>query len=102
MQEGWSTATKIFIRLLTHESFEQLCLVFDEYRLISGISMQEAIKSTFSGDMCCAALAIGERFYYSVSFMHYPDSADSIYCIVLSRIRNERWRNEIRKKQKVF
>jgi annexin A7/11 len=58
VEEGWSTATKIFTRLLTHESFDQLCLIFDEYRLISGISMQEAIKSTFSGDLQYAYLAI--------------------------------------------
>jgi hypothetical protein len=60
VQEGWSTAAKIFIRLLTHESFDQLCFVFDEYRLISGLSIEEAIKSTFSGDLETAALCIGK------------------------------------------
>ncbi|CAL8104891.1 unnamed protein product [Orchesella dallaii] len=55
---AWSTETKIFMRLLTHEPYTQLRLIFDEYRKISGQSMEEAITTEFSGDLRNAMLTI--------------------------------------------
>lgn len=40
-RNAWSTERKIFMRLLTHEPVEQLRVIFDEYRRMSGQSMQE-------------------------------------------------------------
>lgn len=57
---AWSTETKIFMRLLTHEPYTQLRLIFDEYRKISGQSMEEAITTEFSGDLRNAMLTIGK------------------------------------------
>lgn len=48
------------MRLLTHEPVEQLRLIFDEYRRMSGQSMQEAIQTEFSGDLRNAMLTIGK------------------------------------------
>jgi len=41
-------------------------LIFDEYRLVSGLAMEQAVKSVFSGDVETAALATGMYFKYSV------------------------------------
>jgi annexin A7/11 len=58
------------MRLLTHEPVEQLRVIFDEYRVISGQSIQEAIQTEFSGDvknamLCIAKSAINRAQYYA-------------------------------------
>jgi len=62
-RNAWSTERKIFMRLLTHEPVEQLRIIFDEYRRMSGQSMQESIQTEFSGDLRNAMLTIGEYMY---------------------------------------
>jgi annexin A7/11 len=53
------TDEEAFTTLLAHESFAQLRIVFDEYRKISGKTIEQAVKSEFSGDTGEAVLTIG-------------------------------------------
>ncbi|CAL8113160.1 unnamed protein product [Orchesella dallaii] len=50
----WGTDEETFVVLLAHESFQQLRIVFDEYRKVSGKTIEQAIKSEFSGDLLTA------------------------------------------------
>ncbi|CAG7836046.1 unnamed protein product [Allacma fusca] len=52
------TDEETFVVLLTHASFAQIRLVFDEYRKISGKTLEEAVKKEFSGDLQAAIMAI--------------------------------------------
>jgi len=54
------TDEETFTVLLAHESFHQLRIVFDEYRKLSGKTIEQAIKSEFSGDIGEAVMAIGK------------------------------------------
>ncbi|XP_021951892.1 annexin B10 [Folsomia candida] len=93
-RNAWSTERKIFMRLLTHEPVEQLRVIFDEYRRMSGQSMQEAIQTEFSGDLRNAMLtivksAINRAQYYAEKLesamkgLRFDD--DTIIRIIVSR-----------------
>ena len=56
------TDEETFIVLLAHESFHQLRIIFDEYRKISGKTIEQAVKSEFSGDVGEAVMTIGKAF----------------------------------------
>lgn len=49
--------------ILAQEPFHQLRVIFDEYRKISGKTIEQAIKSEFSGDLLTAIETIGEKHW---------------------------------------
>lgn len=59
------TDEEVFNRIMAHASFEQLKLVFEEYRKLSGQSIEQAIKHEMSGELAEAMQAIGEYIYVS-------------------------------------
>ncbi|XP_073829569.1 annexin B10-like [Musca autumnalis] len=54
------TDEEVFNRILAHGSFAQLRLVFDEYKELSGQTLEQAIKHEMSGEMHEAMMAIVE------------------------------------------
>jgi hypothetical protein len=44
---------------LSHESFPQLQVIFDEYAKISGKTIEQAVKAELSGDVGDAIMTIG-------------------------------------------
>lgn len=66
-QQLWSageaklgTDEEVFNRILSHGSFEHLRLVFEEYKAVSGQTIEQAIEHEVDGDLQEAFLAIGE------------------------------------------
>lgn len=57
------TDEEVFYRVLAHASFAQLRLVFEEYKKISGRSIEQAIKHEMSGELADAMQAIGMFLY---------------------------------------
>lgn len=55
------TDEEVFNRIMAHASFEQLRLVFEEYKKISGQTIEQAIKHEMSGELCDAMMAIGKK-----------------------------------------
>lgn len=53
------TDEEVFNRIMAHGSFEQLRLVFEEYKQFSGQSIEQAIKHEMSGELAEAMQAIG-------------------------------------------
>jgi len=47
-----------FVVLIAHESYGQLRQIFEEYKKISGKTLEEAVKAEFSGDLKTAILTI--------------------------------------------
>lgn len=59
--EGMSgTKEEVFNKILAHESYDQLKLVFEKYKAVSGHTIEQALRSELSGDLKNAMLAIGE------------------------------------------
>jgi annexin A7/11 len=54
------TNEEIFYRILSHASHAQLELIFDEYKNVSGNTIEQALNSELSGEMLEAMLAIVE------------------------------------------
>uniref|UniRef100_A0A1A9Z5V4 Annexin n=1 Tax=Glossina pallidipes TaxID=7398 RepID=A0A1A9Z5V4_GLOPL len=54
------TDEEVFNRILSHSSFAQLRLIFDEYKQLSGQTIEQAIKHEMSGDLHDAMMAIVE------------------------------------------
>jgi len=54
------TDEEAFTTLMAHESFHQLRIVFDEYRKLSGKTIEQAINAEFSGDIGEALMTIGK------------------------------------------
>ncbi|KAG8328863.1 Annexin B10 [Homalodisca vitripennis] len=52
------TNEEVFNKILAHESYEQLRLVFDEYKNISGRTLEQAIKDELSGPLHDAMMAV--------------------------------------------
>ncbi|XP_065584702.1 annexin B10-like isoform X3 [Artemia franciscana] len=52
------TDEETFVILLGHAGRQQLLAVFEEYKAISGITLEQAVKSEFSGDLHKAILTI--------------------------------------------
>lgn len=63
------TDEEVFNRIMAHGSFEQLRLVFEEYKRLSGQSIEQAIKHEMSGALAEAMHAIG-RILFEVKFIH--------------------------------
>lgn len=47
-----------FVKVMGHESYEQLALVFDEYKKLRGRTFEQALKAELSGDLLNITLAI--------------------------------------------
>ncbi|XP_044747588.1 annexin B10 isoform X1 [Coccinella septempunctata] len=54
------TEESIFYKVLAHESFAQLRRIFEEYKEISGNTIEQALKHELSGDFLDALLAVVE------------------------------------------
>ncbi|XP_065213025.1 annexin B10-like isoform X2 [Planococcus citri] len=54
------TKEEVFNRILSHESYDQLKLVFEKYKAVSGHTIEQALNSELSGDLKTAMLAIVE------------------------------------------
>lgn len=54
------TDEEVFNRVLAHGSFEHLKLVFDEYKTLSGQTIEQAIDHELDGDLKDAILAISK------------------------------------------
>uniref|UniRef100_A0A915M9Z8 Annexin n=1 Tax=Meloidogyne javanica TaxID=6303 RepID=A0A915M9Z8_MELJA len=58
-EKKWGTDEAVFIKILANQNFNQLSLLFEEvYQKLTKHSMEQAIKSEFSGDDCKALLSI--------------------------------------------
>jgi len=55
---SWGTDEEVFTQIVTHENFAQLHVIFDEYRKLSGKTMEQAVQSEFSGDIEKAVMTI--------------------------------------------
>jgi len=55
----WGTDEEIFVQVFAHVAFPQLHVIFDQYRHLSGRTMEQAIESEFSGDLKVAITTIG-------------------------------------------
>lgn len=53
------TDEEVFNRVMAHASFAQLRLVFEEYKNLSGMTIEQALKHEMDGDMMEAMSAIG-------------------------------------------
>ncbi|XP_030029097.1 annexin B10 isoform X4 [Manduca sexta] len=56
----WGTDEEVFNRILAHESFAQLRQIFEEYKNISGRTIEQAIKAEIDGELKDALSAIVE------------------------------------------
>ncbi|KAK2726888.1 hypothetical protein QYM36_007663 [Artemia franciscana] len=56
------TDEETFVILLGHAGRQQLLAVFEEYKAIFGITLEQAVKSEFSGDLHKAILTISDIF----------------------------------------
>jgi annexin A7/11 len=54
------TEGEVFNRIMVHESFPQLKLIFEEYKNVSGRTIVQALEAELSGELLEAMLAIGE------------------------------------------
>lgn len=57
------TDEAIFNKILAHENFQQLRRVFEEYKEVSGNTIEQALKHELDGELLEAMLAIG-RFIF--------------------------------------
>lgn len=62
------TDEEVFYRIFAHASFGQLRLVFDEYKILSGQSIEQAIKHEMSGELADAMQAIVECMQSPAAF----------------------------------
>ncbi|XP_052902225.1 annexin B10-like [Anopheles moucheti] len=56
----WGTDESVFYKILAHASFSQLSIVFDEYKKLTGRTIEQALKAEVSGDFYEALSAIVE------------------------------------------
>ncbi|XP_065363533.1 annexin B10 [Calliphora vicina] len=54
------TDEEVFNRIMAHDSFDQLRLVFDEYKQLSGQTIEQAIKHEMDGELHDAMMALVE------------------------------------------
>jgi annexin A7/11 len=54
------TDEEVFNRIMAHESFPQLRLIFEEYKNVSGRTIEQALEAELSGELLEAMLAVGE------------------------------------------
>lgn len=53
------TDEEVFNRIMAHASFAQLRLIFEEYKKLSGKTIEQAIKHEMGGELKEALMAIG-------------------------------------------
>lgn len=58
------------LQILAHESFAQLRQIFEEYKNISGRTIEQAIKAEIDGELKDALSAIGQYLNSSVHTTH--------------------------------
>lgn len=58
----WGTDEETFYRTIAHASFAQLRLIFEEYKKVSGMTIEQSLRHELSGDFLEAMLTIGENF----------------------------------------
>jgi annexin A7/11 len=56
----FGTDEEVFNRIMARESFDQLRLIFEKYKKVSGRTINQALEAELSGDLLEAMLAIGE------------------------------------------
>lgn len=66
------TNEEVFNKILAHESYEQLRLVFDEYKNVSGRTLEQAIKDELGGPLHDAMMAVGELEPYVALDLSVP------------------------------
>lgn len=54
------TDEEVFNRIMAHSSFAQLRLVFDEYKELSGQTIEQAIEHEMDGELKDAIMALSE------------------------------------------
>jgi annexin A7/11 len=67
-EEKFGTDENVFYRILAHASFAQLRLIFEEYKDISGMTIEQALKHELSGEMYVAMSAIVECVQSTAAF----------------------------------
>jgi hypothetical protein len=67
------TDEEVFNRIMAHESFPQLKLIFEEYKNVSGRTIEQALEAELSGELLEAMLAIGNSVLFK----------SSVICILL-------------------
>lgn len=65
------TDEEVFNRIMAHSSFDQLCLVFEEYKELSGQTIEQAIKHEMDGELHDAMMAIGKVITAIISSNSY-------------------------------
>lgn len=58
------TDEEVFNRIMAHGSYDHLHLVFEEYKRVSGQTIEQAIKHEMSGELKKAMTAIGNFCLY--------------------------------------
>lgn len=56
------TEESTFTKILAHENFAQLKEVFEQYKEISGNTIEQALKSELDGDYLEALLTVGKTY----------------------------------------
>jgi annexin A7/11 len=56
----FGTDEEVFNRIMARESFDQLRLIFEEYKKVSGRTIKQALEAELSGELLEGILAIGE------------------------------------------
>ncbi|XP_013170274.1 PREDICTED: annexin B10 isoform X2 [Papilio xuthus] len=64
----WGTDEEVFNKILAHESFAQLRLIFEEYKNIAGRTIEQAIKAEVDGELKDAYSAIVECVQSAAAF----------------------------------
>lgn len=59
------TDEEVFNRIFSHSSFAQLRLIFEEYKNLSGQTIEQAVKHEMGGDLKEAIMAISKMMSYA-------------------------------------
>jgi annexin A7/11 len=65
----WGTDEEVFVVLLAHESLGQLRLIFEAYQKLTEKTLEDAIRSEFSGKLQTAILTIRKPIFF---YNHSP------------------------------
>ncbi|KAK7794121.1 hypothetical protein R5R35_012611 [Gryllus longicercus] len=64
----FGTDEEVFNKIMAHESFPQLKLIFEAYKEISGRTIEQALQNELSGELLDAMLAIVENVQHPPTF----------------------------------